>query len=204
MGSTILDWILTAVPLWVGCLLIVVIATVYLTNKYSEAKHRIKKTEDKIDDLPCKAREEQYHKIMDKLETISLALVAIKPSTLNALTVKKSPRQLNDYGKLLFDDCNGLQFLEDNKTFLLGEIEKRQPKTALDVETLANEILMLNLNLDIFNKLKNWVYNSPTRKLKNQEGEEVDHIVSMGDICIVLSLPLRDMYLAAHPDLERV
>lgn len=203
MGSTILDWLLTATPLWVGCLLIVVIATVYLTNKYNKAKRRMENVEDKIKELPCKAREEQYHKIMDKLETISLALVAIKPSTLNALTVKKSPRQLNDYGKLLLEDCNGNQFLEDNKDFLLAEIEKRQPKTALDVETLANEVLMLNLNLDIFNKLKNWVYNSPAIKLKNQEGEEVDHIVSMGDICIVLSLPLRDMYLETHPDLEK-
>lgn len=199
-----MDW--TSIGLWLaenypGLILAIVatVATWFLTRFYYNELKPLKK---QVKDLPCSVHEGQFQKIMDKLETISLAVVSIKPSTLNSLTVKQSPRQLNDYGKALFDDCNGAKFLRDNREFLLTEIEKRKPKTALDVEDLAGEILMLNLNSEIFNELKIWVYNSPTRKLKNQEGEEVDHIVSMGDICIVLGLPLRDMYLAAHPEIK--
>lgn len=202
MGTAILDWVLNNLPAWAGCFAITVIATAWITTKINESKNRVKDIEDKMNNLPCKVREEQYNRILDRLEAVSLALVAIKPSTLNALTVKQSPRQLSPYGKSLFDDCGASQFLEDNKAFLLAEIEKKHPKTALDVEVLANEVLVINLGMDIFNELKNWVYNSPTRKLKTPEGEEVDHIVSMGDVCIVLSLPLRDMYLESHPELK--
>ena len=198
-----MDW--TSIGIWLaenypGLILAIVatVATWFLTRFYYNELKPLKK---QVKELPCAAHEGQFQKIMDKLESISLAVVSIKPSTLNSLTVKRSPRQLNDYGKALFDDCNGAKFLRDNKEFLLTEIEKRNPKTALDVEDLAGEILLLNLNSDIFNELKNWVYNSPMRKLKNQEGEEIDHIVSMGDICIVLGLPLRDMYLEAHPEI---
>ena len=199
-----MDW--TAIGIWLadnypGLLLAIVAAVItwLLTRFYY---NELKTLRTDIDKLPCAAHESKFQKILDKLETISLAVVSVKPSTLNSLTVKQSPRQLNDYGKALFDDCNGTKFLQDNKEFLLAEIERKNPKTALDVEDLSGEILMLNLGSDIFKGLKNWVYNCPTRKLKNQEGEEVDHIVSMSDICIVLSLPLRDMYLEAHPEIE--
>ena len=198
MWEIILTWLTTNWPALIIALIVGVIVW-FVTRFYYDGFTPLKK---QVNDLPCSVHEGQFQKIMDKLETISLAVVSIKPSTLNSLTVKQSPRQLNDYGKALFDDCNGAKFLRDNREFLLTEIEKRKPKTALDVEDLAGEILMLNLNSEIFNELKIWVYNSPTRKLKNQEGEEVDHIVSMGDICIVLGLPLRDMYLAAHPEIQ--
>ena len=205
MWDAICNWLAEEYP---ALILAVVVAVVvwciakFYYQRIEKNEREIAEVEKKVSELPCKAREEQYLRILGKLETISLALVAIKPSTLNALTIKQSPRQLNTYGKSLFDDCEGALFLEENKDFLLAEIEKRQPKTALDVEVLANEVLMLNLGMDIFNGLKNWVYNSPTRKLKTPEGEEVDHIVSMGDVCIVLSLPLRDMYLESHPELK--
>lgn len=205
MWDAILNWLAEEYP---ALILAVVVAVVvwglakFYYQRIGKNEREIAEVEKKVSELPCKAREEQYLRILGKLETISLALVATKPSTLNALTIKQSPRQLNTYGKSLFDDCEGALFLEENKDFLLAEIEKRQPKTALDVEVLANEVLMLNLGMDIFNRLKNWVYDSPTRKLKTPEGEEVDHIVSMGDICIVLSLPLRDMYLEIHSELK--
>ena len=123
------------------------------------------------------------------------------PSAATAFSVKKSPRKLNDAGERLFEDISGKEFLEANKEFLLNEIEQKLPKTALDVETTASEVLFENLQNDIFNRMKNWVYNSPMRTL-TINGEEKDYAVTIGDVCFVLSIPLRDMYLQNHPEIS--
>lgn len=114
---------------------------------------------------------------------------------------KASPRKLNAYGNRLFEECNGQKFLDRNKEELLESISAKNPNTALDVENLAVQVLISRLDSDIFNELKQWVYNSPTWKIEIQ-GQPQDYTVTMNDICFVLSLPLRDMYLALHPDIE--
>ena len=62
-------------------------------------------------------------------------------------------------------------------------------------------VLYDHLDDDMFNGMKKWVYNSPSRKLMI-DGKEQDYTVTMNDVCFVLSLPLRDMYLEKHPDLQ--
>lgn len=102
----------------------------------------------------------------------------------------------------MYNDISGEKFLVEHKDFLYRGIDDKLPKTALDVEIAANEVLIENLDSDIFNDLKVWVYNSPSRKL-NLNGEERDYAVTMNDVCFVLSLPLRDMYLDSHPEVKR-
>ena len=86
--------------------------------------------------------------------------------------------------------------------FLFGEIDKLSPKTALDVETSALIALRINQNNDIFDDIKNWVYLEPSRTIYNKEGNP-DHTadVVLDDVLFVISLPLRDAYLAEHPEL---
>ena len=43
--------------------------------------------------------------------------------------------------------------------------------------------------------------NAPAYKLKDAEGNEKMYDLSLPDVCFVLSLPLRDMYLAAHSEI---
>ena len=100
----------------------------------------------------------------------------------------------------LFDDVSGSEFLDANREVLIACIDGKTPKTALDVEESALEVLYEHLDDDMFNGLKKWVYNSPSRKLVI-EGVERDYTVTMNDVCFVLSLPLRDMYLELHPEL---
>lgn len=61
-------------------------------------------------------------------------------------------------------------------------------------------VLYDHLDDDMFNDMKKWVYNSPSRKLMI-DGKERDYTVTMNDVCFVLSLPLRDMYLELYPEL---
>lgn len=39
-------------------------------------------------------------------------------------------------------------------------------------------------------------------RIKDENGVERDYDLSLSDVCFVLSLPLRDMYLEAHPELQ--
>lgn len=116
------------------------------------------------------------------------------PKSAISFSTKASPRKLNAEGEKLFEDIKGREFLDTNADFLLNCIKDKTPKTPLDVETVAVEVLVENLNNDMFNDVKNWVYNSPMRKIEIS-GELQDYEVTMNDVCFVLSLPLRDMYL---------
>ena len=116
------------------------------------------------------------------------------PKSAISFSTKASPRKLNAEGEKLFEDIKGREFLDTNADFLLNCIKDKTPKTPLVVETVAVEVLVENLNNDMFNDVKNWVYNSPMRKIEIS-GELQDYEVTINDVCFVLSLPLRDMYL---------
>ena len=114
---------------------------------------------------------------------------------------KLSPRKLNKNGQSLYQDINGEKFLNDNLATFFAEIDKLNPKTALDVENFALSILRASSSDDIFIPLKSWVYNAPTRQIEDKEGELTSTEVSMDDIFFVLSLPLRDKYLEQNPSI---
>jgi hypothetical protein len=77
-------------------------------------------------------------------------------------------------------------------------IDEEKPKTALDVEQCAMMVLMMYSDEDIFNGLKDWVYNSPAIKVE-KEGKIEELIISLQDLFFIISLPLRDIYLQEHP-----
>ena len=76
------------------------------------------------------------------------------------------------------------------------------PKTPLEVDNNAYYVCGAYTNEDIFNGLKNFLYNAPAYRIKDENGVECDYDLSLSDVCFVLSLPLRDMYLEAHPELQ--
>ena len=76
------------------------------------------------------------------------------------------------------------------------------PKTPLEVDNNAYYVCGAYTNEDIFNGLKNFLYNAPAYRIKDENGVERDYDLSLSDVCFVLSLPLRDMYLEAHPELQ--
>lgn len=122
------------------------------------------------------------------------------PTSQTVLSEKKSPAQLNEFGRKLFADMGGSDFLSKNGIYLLQKMEEKNPKTAFDVESTAHEVLILATNEEMFNKIKNKVYNYPYMDILKRDGEVVKYEVSLADVCFVLSLSLRDMYLKAHPE----
>ncbi len=201
MEATVLTWLLQALPLWGGCLLVVIIATVYLTNKYNEAKRRLEDAEKDLRGLPCSERGRVLEDIKETLTVIRTYISTLDPTRAEMFSRKASPRRLNDLGSLLLSNCEGLAFIDENKSVLFQWIDEKNPKTALDVEKSALEVLIENVDNDIFNRLKNWVYNSPSMEVE-QDGETKEVTVTMRDVCFVISLPLRDAYLEAHPEIE--
>lgn len=151
--------------------------------------------------LPCKEHLQQYYDIKEDFARIQMFLAMKNPKTINAFSMKHSPRQLNDKGIELYESINGEKFLNDNYDLFDVIISEKKPKTALDVEASALEALIMSLNLDIFNPIKNWVYNSAAVKLKKATGEEYDYSLTINDICFILSLPLRNKYLDKHPEI---
>jgi hypothetical protein len=116
-------------------------------------------------------------------------------------SVKNSPRQLNEIGNKVFADMKGEDFLNQNKEYLFAQIDGYNPKTALDVENAAHAVCITSVDNEIFNGLKNFVYNSSSYKITDREGNERLYDLAMSDICFILSLPLRDMYLEIHPEI---
>lgn len=139
--------------------------------------------------------------IKDTLTTIRTYIATSDPKRSAIFSKKASPRKLNDIGMQLMESCKGSQFLQDNKTLLFQWLDMKKPTTALDVEICALEVLIENVDNDIFRPLKSWVYNSPALNVE-QDGEAVEIAVTMRDVCFVISLPLRDMYLEEHPHIE--
>lgn len=151
----------------------------------------VTKLENMTEHLPCYA----HHDDITKIKTV---LVEKYPKSSSVFSMKSSPRKLNPTGEKLFAAINGEQFLKDNKERLFGYISDNSPLVALDVEQLSNAACLSLVSTPAFNSMKNYVYNEPTWTLP--DGKQYD--ITINDICFVLGLRLRDMYLSEHPKLS--
>ncbi len=198
MWNQVWKWLIESYPLLFLCVILIVV--VWLIAKFYY--QRFKKTENKVAELPCAVRGEQYNQIKEDLLQIKMFLMAKNPKTATMFSVKMSPRKLNEEGLKLLEEIHGDEFLAANSALFINAIQAKNPQTALDVEVSAHDVLIESLNSEIFNELKYWVYNSPTRQI-NINGKVEDYSVTLGDICFVLSLPLRDKYLVLHPEITQ-
>lgn len=146
--------------------------------------------------------------VNDNIRTMRSDIVAIKSlltmkhkDAASLFSIKNSPRQLNGIGKQVMNDMKGAEFLEAHKDFFFSLIDAYKPKTALDVENVAHAVCVASTDNDMFNGLKNFVYNSPSYMIKDASGQERPYDLSLPDVCFILSLPLRDMYLKEHPEI---
>ncbi len=166
----------------------------------------------KTDVSAVNASVESHGKDIDSMKgdirTMKYDIVAIKSlltmkhkDAASLFSIKNSPRQLNDIGKRVMGDMKGAEFLDEHKDFFFTLIDAYNPKTALDVENAAHAVCVSNTDNDMFNGLKLFVYNSPSYLVKDASGHERPYDLSLSDVCFILSLPLRDMYLKEHPEI---
>lgn len=170
--------------------------------------HRIDEVDKRTCNAACDLHGRDIDNIKDDIKSIKTDVISIKSllvmkhkDAASIFSMKNSPRQLNDTGKRLLSDIDGRKFLETNKDFLFAQINSYVPKTALDVENAAHAACVACVEKDIFNDFKNFIYNSPSYTVKDANGQERSYDLAIPDICFVLSLPLRDMYLKEHPQI---
>lgn len=221
MWSTIWRWVAENYPMifliLVACC-IVAIATWKIADWCNRAKDIEKSLQKKPDkaELPCDVHDGIVNNLKDNVKEVHTAIGIIQndinelkiylmvknPKAAPIFSGKHSPRQLNDLGKKVYEDIHGEDFLNENLELFISAIDELKPQTALDVETSALSVLIENTNNPIFNRLKMWVYNSPSVQIPvGKDGETTEYAIVMSDICFILSIPLRDKYLARHSEL---
>lgn len=110
---------------------------------------------------------------------------------LNLFSAKHSPRKLNEMGEKLFTAIDGAKFLEENKETLFQSIKDRKPLAALDVEQYAYLACRDLIDTPEFTRFKDFVYEEPAWDM----GNGIKHDITLNNVCFVLGLALRDMYL---------
>lgn len=193
--------------------IIVGITCIFISRRFTKWEDKHNRKHDELEKRTCNANcqshEDDINILKQDLKEIKADVVAIKSimilkykNTSEVFSMKKSPRKLNENGERLFADIDGHEFLSQNKDFLFSKIDEQRPKTALDVEIAANLACSANTDSDIFNGMKDFVYNSPSYTVKDKDGNDRQYDISLSDICFVLSLPLRDMYLNEHAEIK--
>ena len=119
---------------------------------------------------------------------------------IDLVSLKNSPTKLSDFGNQILEEINGIEFINDNKECLISRLDEEKPRTALDVENSAFIVFVNFCNNEKFDGIKNFIYNSPEYNVKDNKGCDRKYNLSLMDVCFILSIPLRDMYLESHPE----
>lgn len=198
MIDNLLDILLKLMPFWQVVLLLLGWAVMhFFYTRIRPLEEEQKKQGNQLNRLT--AQNEIQGGAIDK---ITVFLGFKYKSFIDVYGMKKSSRQLNPTGIELFNELKGKDFLETYKQELFERIDKHKPATAYDVEQAAFFACVGASNTPIFNDYKLFVYNAPLRTIWKEE-KETKHEVTLDEVCFVLSIPLRDMYLSEHPEVLR-
>jgi len=148
--------------------------------------HRLEEVERKVCNAQCDIHQRDITQLGIDLKDIKNDVIAIKSilvikhkNASDIFSMKNSPRVLNNNGLRLFAEIEGNNFLLANKDFFFQKMDEFRPKTALDVENAANIACTANTDNEIFNTIKNFVYNSPSIIITDKEGNEKTYEVNL-------------------------
>ena len=203
--DAIITYLLDNVP-WLVAVIVVGVAMWKLSKYHSN----LETTQKIVSSLPCSLRkneidqlksfEKSFDSMAERFEEVCKWIMRNDINTIDTLAPKHSPRRMNRMGIEVYEETGAKQVFEDNKNFFLAELEKKNPKTAYDVEDAAFEVLLANLQEPIYNPIKSYLYTSPSKIVKKDEsGSDLEIELSMGLLLQLMSLELRDSYLELHP-----
>lgn len=157
-------------------LVIILVAVVaWITYKATKVFNRLEKIEEKYSNLPCDGH------------SASLKEVGSNMATYSATFEEKFHCQ---------------KFLDENGGRLISLIEEKTPKTPLDVENFALEVLFLASETPAFDTLKTDIYNSPAIEIPWGTGTK-QYTITIKDIVSIIGLELRNMYLEKHKEIPQ-
>lgn len=170
-----------------------------MDKKFDNIDKKFDNIDKRFEALPCSIHLASITELQMNLLEIKTFLKTRFPSAKAISSGKNSPTELNEYGLKIFADMGGDDFLRQHGDYFLQEMELLNPKTALDVENVAVNVLLLATGNDMFNQIKVKVYHYPSMDIINRCGQTERYDVSLDDVCFALSLKLRDKYLETHP-----
>lgn len=214
MVESVFSYVLENWPM-LALVIILVAAVAWITYKATKAFNRLEKIEEKYSNLPCEGHSASLKEVDSRMATHNATLEAIKTDVsiikaslmsnnhqASLFAVKHSPAQLNDLGNELFGKFHCQKFLDENGTRLISLIEEKSPKTPLDVENFALEVLFLASETPAFDTLKTDIYNSPAIEVPWGEGTK-QYTITIKDIVYIIGLVLRNMYFEKHKEIPQ-
>lgn len=197
---------------YVVALAVVIVAAVWAIWKLASAFQSMSDKVMKVDGLPCSEHQKLIHRASEDMREIKGMLAILTESvdfpsgkvyrkSERVYSRKHSPRALNEAGESLYARSGGKAFVEANLDALLAAIDRLKPLTALDVEADSVIALRQLSGTPRMNAVKDWIYNAPMEKITDVDGTVADYEITLGDVLFVCSIPLRDKYLALHPEI---
>lgn len=207
---------------YVIILVIVVIVTRYLSKIYDkhEAKHQ---NLDSFKHETCEKHSLAVQEHKDKLENHDITIrkldtaiedlkgLSIMINKIGAWVVKQdremvdhllkkhSPYQITPIGLSLLEESRAKACVDENEKYFIDQLRKTNPLTAYDVEENAKTVLFEATTTPIFNEIKNYLYNSPSKYTFEEDGVVKSIDLSISIIILIMSVYLRDKYLEQHP-----
>lgn len=183
------------------CALIVSVATTVAVyaHKSGKTENRIEQTEKDVKEIKQEKAENSNRFLAIECDILEIQTF-LKTTIESAKDIlqKHSPYTLNPLGEKIYKDMDGASFIAKNKEVLFAKIDKKNPKTAYDVEKTAYFVCVSSSDEDYFIPIKNFVYNYPSQT--KPDGTSKD--VTLLEACQVLAIPLRDEYIKTHPNLQ--
>ncbi len=158
----------------------------FLEMRFNSLEHRVDKLEDKASSLVV---------VFGKIATFLVTRFKLSPDTF----VGKSPLQLTEFGQSLLERSGGKAYIDDNLVSLILALERKAPKSGLDVDDECYVIFCERDEAGDLVSIKDFVFNNPYI----HTGKRMLSLTA-GFIYEVMSIYLRNRYLEKYPEIGRM
>lgn len=180
---------------------------------YAENNQKLSNLEKKTGKLPCEEHgqsigtlEHNINSIKETMQSNNGMLVELSrwamhmdESRIEKLAQKCSPLQMTKAGGYLYKISKAKDAINQIADRLIHEMESMNLRTELDVEDKSLDLILKNNNDVAFDPVKKYVYYSPDTIQVGNTGETIKF--NMLSLMKLMSIDLRDRYLAKHPEI---
>lgn len=180
---------------------------------YAENNQKLSNLEKKTGKLPCEEHgqsigtlEHNINSIKETMQSNNGMLVELSrwamhmdESMIEKLAQKCSPLQMTKAGGYLYKISKAKDAINQIADRLIHEMESMNLRTELDVEDKSLDLILKNNNDVAFDPVKKYVYYSPDTIQVGNTGETIKF--NMLSLMKLMSIDLRDRYLAKHPEI---
>ena len=181
-----------------------------IDKRFTNIDKRFTNIDKKFDEVDRKFDEvdKKFADVNMNIKDLTRDVVSIKSflsikhkEDVDLVGLKNSPTKLTDFGNKILEELDGINFINDNKEYLIARLDEEKPRTALDVENSALMVFVNFCSSEKFDGIKNFIYNSPEYNIKDKNGCDKKYNLNLIDVCFILSIPLRDLYLELRPEI---